>query len=215
MTAPLRLYSYWRSSAAWRVRIALHLKGVAYETLPVSLIDDGGQHRAADYTALNPQQLVPALVLPDGTVLTQSLAIIDWLDATYPAPALLPTDAVARAKVLAVAHAVAIDIHPVNNLRVVTALSELFGADAAAKTDWMAHWMRVGFDALETMVQPGPFAFGASPSLADVCLIPQIYNARRWHMDMSPWPHLLAVDSACSQHAAFTVTAPAVQPDAR
>jgi maleylacetoacetate isomerase len=214
MTAPLKLYTYWRSSAAWRVRIALALKGVQYEAVPISLIADGGQQHSDAYGNLNPQHLVPTLVLSDGTKLTQSLAIIDWLEATHPAPALLPTDPAARAKALAVAHIVAMDIHPINNLRVVKLLADQFGADVEAKTKWMQHWMKAGFDALESQVNPSPFAFGDKPSLADICLVPQIYNARRWSMDLSTWPKLAAIEAACMSHLAFSSTAPERQADA-
>ena len=214
MSAPLKLYTYWRSSAAWRVRIALALKGVGYECEPVSLIADRGEQHSQAYSAVNPQHLVPALALPGGIILSQSLAIIDWLEAVYPKPALLPSDAIERANVLAAAHVVAMDIHPINNLRVVKALTDEFGADAQARTRWMQHWMRLGFDALEGMVKPGPFAFGDQTTLADVCLIPQLYNARRWGLDPAAWPRLAAIESACLALPAFSQTAPEAQPDA-
>jgi maleylacetoacetate isomerase len=210
----MKLYTYWRSSAAWRVRIALAMKGVAYEAVPISLIADGGQQHGDAYSAINPQHLVPALVLSDGTTLTQSLAIIDWLETTYPVPALLPTDPVARAKVLAAAHVVAMDIHPINNLRVLKTLADQFGADADAKTKWMQHWMKAGFDALSDILDDGPFAFGDQPSLADICMMPQLYNARRWGMDLDAWPKLVLVEKACLALPAFSLTAPEAQPDA-
>lgn len=210
----MKLYTYWRSSAAWRVRIALAMKAVRYEAVPVSLIADGGQQHSDAYAAINAQHLVPTLVLPDGTILTQSLAIIDWLETTYPAPALIPSNPIARAKVLAAAHLVAMDIHPINNLRVLKTLTDQFGADAEAKTKWMQHWMRAGFDALDEMVKPSPFAFGDQPTLADICLIPQLYNARRWKMDLSEWPKLVAIEAACLALPAFSSTAPETQPDA-
>jgi maleylacetoacetate isomerase len=210
----MKLYTYWRSSAAWRVRIALALKGVAYEAVPVSLIANDGQQHGADYVALNPQHLVPTLVLNDGTTLTQSLAITDWLDSEYPLPALLPTDSITRTKVMAVAHVVAMDIHPINNLRVLKTLTDQFGADADAKTKWMQHWMRAGFDALSAMLNDGPFAFGDQPTLADICLIPQLYNARRWGMNVDTWPKLAAVEKLCLSLPAFSSTAPEAQPDA-
>jgi maleylacetoacetate isomerase/maleylpyruvate isomerase len=210
----MKLFSYWRSSAAYRVRIALNLKGLAYETVAVSLIAEGGQQHAAAYTALNPQKLVPTLVLDDGTALTQSLAIIDYLDALVPAPALLPADPLARAQVLSVAHAIAMDIHPLNNLRVMSWLAETYGADESGKIAWMQHWMQIGFAPLETMVKPGPFAFGDSPSLADICLVPQIYNARRWGLDMTLYPKLAAIEAACLALPTFAHAAPEAQPDA-
>ena len=210
----MKLYTYWRSSAAWRVRIALALKGVSYEAVPISLIADGGQQHSAAYGALNPQHLVPTLILDDGTALTQSLAIIDWLEAEYPLPALLPKDAIARAKIIAAAHVIAMDIHPINNLRVLKRLTDQFGADADAKTSWMQHWMKSGFDALSEIPSTGPFAFGNQPTLADVCLIPQLYNARRWDMHMETWPKLIAIEKSCLALPAFSSTAPETQSDA-
>lgn len=210
----MRLHSYWRSSASYRVRIALNLKGLAYETVPVSLVTEGGQQHNPAYAALNPQELVPVLVLDDGTALTQSLAIIDYLEALVPTPALLPADPVARARVLAVAHAVAMDIHPVNNLRVMAHLGQAFGADAPARTAWMQHWMQTGFAALEQMVRPVPFAFGATPGLADICLTAQLYNARRWALDLTPYPNLTGIETACLALPAFARAAPDAQADA-
>jgi maleylacetoacetate isomerase len=210
----MKLYTYWRSSAAWRVRIALAMKGISYEAVPISLIADGGQQHSDAYGAINAQHLVPTLILDDGTTLTQSLAIIDWLEATYLQPALLPSNAIERAKVLAAAHLVAMDIHPINNLRVLKVLTDQFSADAEAKTKWMQHWMKAGFDALTAMVEAEPFAFGSQPTVADICLIPQIYNARRWGMDMKAWPKLAAIEAACLALPAFSSTAPAAQPDA-
>jgi maleylacetoacetate isomerase len=210
----MKLYTYWRSSAAWRVRIALALKGVSYEAIPISLIADGGQQHNDSYAAINAQHLVPTLVLDNGTNLTQSLAIIDWLETTHPLPALLPKDPIQRAKVVAAAHLVAMDIHPINNLRVLNALAQQFGAGAEDKNKWMQHWMQLGFDALNEMIEPSQFAFGNQPTLADLCLIPQLYNARRWNMDLSQWPRLAAIESACLALPAFSSTAPEAQPDA-
>lgn len=208
----MKLYTYWRSSAAYRVRIALNLKSVPRQDIFVSLV--AGAQAAPDYAALNPQCLVPALELDDGTVLTQSLAIIDWLEATWPEPALLPSEPLLRAKVLAAAHSVSMDIHPVNNLRVLNALSERFGASDTARRDWMHHWMRLGFDALEIQLPATRFAFGTAPGLADICLIPQLYNARRWGLDLTPWPKLSAVEAACLALPAFSEAAPEAQRDA-
>ena len=210
----MKLYTYWRSSAAWRVRIALALKSVNYDAVPISLIADGGQQHSAEFDTLNPQHLVPTLVLDDGTALTQSLAIIDWLEAEYPLPALLPKGAIVRAKIIAAAHVVAMDIHPINNLRVLKTLTDQFGADADAKTKWMQHWMKSGFDALNEMLSAGPFAFGDQPTLADVCLIPQLYNARRWGMDLNAWPKLITIEKSCRALPAFSSTAPEAQSDA-
>lgn len=210
----MKLYSYWRSSASWRVRIALHLKKLEYETVTVSLIADGGRQNSDDYSAINPQNLVPALVLADGTKFTQSLAIIDWLESTYPDPALLPHDTISRAHVLAAALAIAVDIQPINNLRVVKMLSAQFGADADAKAAWSKHWIEIGFNAFNELISPGPFAFGNRPTLADICLIPQLYNARRVGLDLEPWPRLLAIEAACKALPAFSAAAPEAQPDA-
>jgi len=208
----MKLYTYWRSSAAYRVRIALNLKGIAREDVFVSLI--AGEQSAAPYSALNPQQLVPALELDDGTLLTQSLAIIDWLEARWPAPPLIPADPLTRARVLAAAHTVAMEIHPVNNLRVLQVLETRFGATNNARRDWMQHWMRLGFDTLEASLPAPHFAFGTAPGLADLCLIPQLYNARRWGLDLTPWPKLTAVEAACLALPAFADAAPEAQPDA-
>lgn len=208
----MKLYTYWRSSAAYRVRIALNLKGIDCAHAYVSLVD--GEHDAPAYAALNPQHLVPALALDDGTVLTQSLAIIDWLEAGWPEPRLLPADPVGRARVLAAAHALAMDVHPVNNLRILKALSARFGATEEARRDWMQHWMRLGFDALEASLPAPRFAFGDAPGLADLCLIPQLYNARRWGLELTPWPKLTAVEAACLALPAFARAAPEAQPDA-
>ncbi len=209
----MKLYTYWRSSAAYRVRIALNLKGIAREDVFVSLV--AGEQSAPAFTAKNPQGLVPALELDDGTVLSQSLAILDWLEATRPAPPLLPADPLARARALEIAHVVAMDIHPVNNLRVVNALGARFGADAEARRDWMQHWMRLGFDAIEPRLPGTRYALSEDrPGLADCCLIPQVYNARRWGLELAPWPKIAAVEAACLALAPFAAAAPEAQPDA-
>ncbi len=209
----MKLYTYWRSSAAYRVRIALNLKGIAREDVFVSLV--AGEQSAPAFTARNPQGLVPALELDDGTVLSQSLAILDWLEATHPAPPLLPADPLARARALEIAHVVAMDIHPVNNLRVVNALGARFGADAEARRDWMQHWMRLGFDAIEPRLPGTRYALSEDrPGLADCCLIPQVYNARRWGLELAPWPKIAAVEAACLALAPFAAAAPEAQPDA-
>lgn len=210
------LYSYWRSTAAYRVRIALNLKGIAYDTVPVDLVADGGQQHAPDYVAKNPAHLVPTLELSGGKLLTQSLAIIDYLDAIRPNPALLPEDALLRARTLAVAHVVAMDIHPVNNLRIVQHLAAEFGADDAAKAGWMRHWMAKGFDALSAMLEPGmPFAMGAEVTLADICITAQIYNAHRWGLDLAPYSRLTEIEQNCLALPAFDAARPENQPDAK
>jgi maleylacetoacetate isomerase len=211
----MKLYTYWRSTAAYRVRIALGLKGLSATQSPVHLVRGGGEQHAPDYAAKNPAHLVPALELENGTVLTQSLAIIDYLEAMVPDPALLPADPVARAQVLAAAHLVAMDIHPINNLRVAKHLGEIFGADAEAKQAWMRHWMADGFAAVEQMVfQDTPFTFGETPTIADICLVPQLYNARRWGLDLSHYPRLTACEHNCLALPAFAQAAPEAQPDA-
>ena len=209
----MKFYTYWRSSAAYRVRIAFNLKGVARQDISISLVE--GAQSGADYTGKNPQGLVPALELEDGTVLGQSLAIIDWLEATHPEPPLLPRDPLARARVLEVAHIIAMDIHPINNLRVLNALGDRFDAPGRAKVDWMHHWMRLGFDAVEARLPGTRYALtGDRPSLADCCLIPQVYNARRWGLELTPWPKITAVEAACLDLPAFAAAVPEAQPDA-
>lgn len=211
----MKLYSYWRSTAAYRVRIALNLKGIAHQTAPVHLIRDGGQQHAPDYTALNPMHLVPTLVLDDGTALTQSLAILEYLEETRPDPALLPQDPVARAQVRAAAQVTAVDIHPINNLRVVQHLELQFGASREDVAEWMRYWTAKGFDALLQMVRPDtPFAFGDTPTLADICLVAQYYNARRWGLDMAPYRRLSEIEQNCLALGPFLAASPENQPDA-
>ncbi len=211
----LKLYSYFRSSAAYRCRIALNLKGLAHETAFVHLIKDGGQHTKADYRALNPQALLPTLE-HDGKVITQSLAIIEYLDEIQPRPQLLPGDAGQRARIRALALAIACDIHPLNNLRVLSYLKGPLGHDQAAVDAWYRHWVETGLEACEALL-PGRgsrFCFGDEPTLADVCLVPQIYNARRFKADLSATPRLVAIDEACGKLPAFARAAPEAQPDA-
>ena len=208
----MKLYGYWRSTAAYRVRIALNLKGVRYDNVAVDL-SRGDQNRG-DYAGLNPARLVPALVLDDGKVLTQSLAITDWLEGQYPTPALVPDDPLLRARVLAMAQVIASDIHPINNLRVMQELERRFGASPEQRADWMRHWMRLGFDLLEGQVdRDSAFAFGDTPTLADICLVAQLYNARRWGLDLRSYPRLLEIDAAAAQIPAFRDAAPEAQPD--
>lgn len=199
------LYDYWRSSASYRVRIALNLKGVEYETRPVSL--PAGEQRDAANRARNPQGLVPTLEA-DGTALVQSLAIIDWLDSAFPEPRLVPGDPLARAAALARALVIACDIHPIDNLRVLKRLESQFGADQAARDAWYRHWIAEGFDALEAMAGDGPFLGGAAPDLSDVCLVPQLYNARRLDVPLDGFPRLLAADAAMGTLAAVAAAHP-------
>ena len=211
----MKLYTYWRSTAAYRVRIALNLKGINADLESVHLVKDGGQQHSPAYVEMNPAHLVPTLVLYDGTVLTQSLAIIDYLEALQPDPALLPPDPVERAHVLAAAHVVAMDIHPVNNLRVVAHLGHTFGAGPEDKKAWMCHWMDRGFAALEQMVRKDTrFSFGDTPTLADICLVAQYYNARRWGVDLTPYPRLTEIEETCLAIPAFADARPEAQPDA-
>ena len=199
------LHDYWRSSASYRVRIALNLKGLAYETRPVSLL--AGEQRAAGNLAVNPQGFVPTLEA-DGVALTQSVAIVDWLDAAHPEPRLIPAEPLARAQALARALVIACDIHPLDNLRVLKRLESQFGADQAAKDDWYRHWIAEGFAALEAMAGDGPFLGGAAPDIADVCLVPQLYNARRVELPLDAWPRLLRADAAMAELDAVAAAHP-------
>ena len=212
----LKLYTYFRSSAAYRVRIALNLKDLAWTAVPVHLLRDGGQQNQPEYRSKSPLGTVPTL--EDGDLaFTQSLAIIEYLDETHPLPRLLPASAEGRARVRAIAQTIACDIHPVNNRRILEALRHRFAADEAAINDWCATWITAGFDGLEALVRAqgsGPFAFGAQPTLADVYLVPQIESARRFKVDIGRWPRLQQIDSACAALEAFSRAAPAVQPDA-
>jgi maleylacetoacetate isomerase len=213
----LRLHTYWRSSAAYRVRIVLALKGLEYETVPHHLLRDGGEQRRPDYLALNPQGLVPALE-HDGHVLTQSLAIFEYLEERFPEPPLLPASPRDRAAVRAMALAVACDIHPLNNLRVQQYLRDGLGQDEPAVSGWVRHWISEGFNALETLIgrhsADGRHCFGAAVTLADACLVPQAYNARRAGLDLAHWPRLMAVAGYLEALPAFAVARPEAQPDA-
>lgn len=208
------LNTFFRSSAAWRVRIALHLKGLEYRSVYRNFRENA--QRAPDHLALNPQGLVPTLVV-EGTALSQSLAIIEYLDEIHPAPRLLPDDPVGRAQVRAMAAIVASDIHPIGNLRVLQYLRTRFGQDEEAVADWYRHWVGEGFGALEQLAQAQGdrrHCHGDRISLADICLVPQMYNARRFRADLSPYPVLRAIDARLADTPAFAETAPERQPDA-
>ena len=211
----MQLHNFFRSGTSHRTRIALNLKGLRYDYIAVDLRQNA--HQSAAFKGINPQGLVPALVDGD-LVLTQSVAIIEWLEERYPTPALLPTDLNDRAHVRALAAIVGCDIHPVNNKRILDALRASFGADDAAINHWCGTWISAGFAALEALLQAdterGDFCFGKAPGLADVYLIPQIEGARRFKVDLAPYPAILAIDQACAQLPAFKNAAPAAQPDA-
>ena len=211
----MKLYTFFRSGTSHRLRIALNLKGLTVEQVAIDLRRE--QHLSPEFKLVNPQQLVPALEV-DGRVLTQSPAIIEWLEERHPHPPLLPADATGRAQVRALAAIVGCDIHPLNNRRVLEALRHRFRADEAAIEDWCGTWISAGFDAFEALVEAngrvGPFAFGDTPTVADVYLIPQVESARRFKVDMARWPRLAAIDAACGQLEAFRRAAPSTQPDA-
>jgi maleylpyruvate isomerase len=210
----VKLYSFFRSSAAYRVRIALNLKGMPCEIVPIHMRKEGGQHRKPDYRAVNPQMRVPALELDNGDVLTQSLAIIEYLDEIHPEPPLLPADPVERARVRAIAQMVACDIHPLNNLLVLLHLKNTLKHEQAEIDAWYHHWVIEGFTAIEAMIAPAPYACGARVSLADACLVPQVYNARRLNVPLDRFPKIVAADAACLKLAAFDKAKPESQPDA-
>ena len=203
---PLKLYDYWRSSASYRVRIALNLKGLDYERVAVNLLE--GEQRGDAYRTVNPQGFVPMLEV-DGERLTQSLAIIGWLESQHPAPPVLPADPAMRAHVQALALTIAADIHPLNNLRVLKRLSAM-GIGQADRDDWYRHWIAEGFDALEALAAPqaGRFLFGDAPSLADICLVPQMFNARRFEISLDAWPTLVRADAAATALQPFAAAHP-------
>jgi len=207
------LHGYWRSGAAYRTRIALNLKGLTYDQQGVDLRT--GVQKSDAFVALNPQGMVPALEI-DGAVLTQSPAILEWLEETHPTPPLLPADPIERASVRAMAALIGCDIHPLNNLRVGKALREGFGADQAAVDAWATRWILPGFTALETLVgrDGAGWCFGRTPTLADCYLVPQIYSARRFNVPLDAFPRLLAIEAAAADHPAFAAAHPDRQPDA-
>ncbi|MDD2882700.1 MAG: maleylacetoacetate isomerase [Rhodoferax sp.] len=211
----MKLYNFFRSGTSHRLRIALNLKGLQTQYVPVDLRTE--QHLKDEFKAVNPQMLVPALEV-DGKVLIQSPAIIEWLEETHPSPALLPSGVDDRAHVRALAALVGCDIHPINNRRILEYLRKSLGADEAAVNTWCATWITAGFDAYEALLaadtKRGSYSFGDTPTVADVYLIPQVESARRFKVDVSRWPLITAVDRACAELDAFKQAAPAVQPDA-
>jgi maleylpyruvate isomerase len=217
MASPLTLYTYFRSSAAYRARIALHLKRLKPEYRFVHLLKDGGQQHDSMYKSLNPQEIIPTLI-DNGHAIGQSLAIIEYLDETHPEPPLLPKDALGRARVRQIAYAIACDIHPLNNLRVLQYLKRDLGLTEAQRTDWQKHWMALTFAAIENMLAQSPdtgaWCHGNAPTLADICLIPQMANAHRVELDLTPYPTLLRVEQTALAHPAFIAAQPKEQPDA-
>lgn len=213
----LKLYSYWRSSACYRVRIALNLKGLQHETLPVHLINDGGQQHSDAFRGVNPQRLIPVLVHGE-RVMRQSLAIIDYLEETFSDhPALMPSTARERQRCRAIAQMVSADIHPLGNLRVQQYLENTLGVDATQREDWTRHWINQGFGAIEQVLDDpstGAFCEGDTPTMADCCLVPQVYNARRFGVDMGAYPIISRIEKACVALEAFEFARPEAQPDA-
>ena len=213
----MKLYTYFRSSAAYRVRIALNLKGLSYEAVPVHLLRDGGQHLMDDYLTVNPSGLVPALQDEDIT-LTQSMAILEYLEEVHPMVPLLPRDAVGRARVRELAQIVACDIHPINNLRVLKYLVKHLGQSEEAKTDWYRHWVIEGLRSLESHLARNPgtgsFCHGDSPTIADCFLVPQVFNAKRFDIDVDAYPTIARINELCVDLPAFKAAHPSHQPDA-
>ncbi|NUU03368.1 maleylacetoacetate isomerase [Herbaspirillum robiniae] len=211
------LYGYFRSSASYRVRIALNLKGQAYDTVPVHLLNQGGEQFLPAFAELNPHSLVPVLA-HDGHHLAQSLAVLEYLEERFPMPSLLPGDFVQRARIRELSLAIACEIHPLNNLRVLRYLKHTLGVDEEKKNAWIQHWIKLGFTALEKQLAAdaarGHFCVGDMPTMADCCLVPQIFNARRFEVDMAPYPTLCAIEDACNALPAFQAAHPAQQPDA-
>lgn len=212
----MKLYTYFRSSAAYRVRIALGLKGLPYEAVPVHLLKNGGEQLDPSYRGVNPAALLPALQDGDTTI-TQSMAIIEYLDEVHPQAPLLPLDAAGRARVRALAQTIACDTHPLSNLRVLKYLTGTLGISEEAKTAWMHQWMTLGLAAFEALLadgKAGRYCHGDTPSLADCCLLPQVFNAQRFGVDLAPYPHIARIAANCAELPAFQAAHPSQQPDA-
>ncbi len=208
----MELFTYYRSSAAYRVRIALNFKGIQYDAMPINLLT--GEHKGEEYQRISPQGLVPALRLDDRKIMTQSTAILEWLEESHPSPALLPDDSYQRGVVRSWANIVACDIHPIDNLRVLNYLVGELGANDEQKQAWYQHWIKLGFDVLESQIKATPYCHGDQVSMADIYLIPQVYNALRFKFDMTNYPKILSVYERCNQLDAFIQAAPENQPDA-
>jgi maleylacetoacetate isomerase len=206
----MKLHASPTSSASYRVRIVLHLKGIPFETVTVSLPDK--EQRKPPYLRINPQNRVPALQLDDGTAITQSLAIVDYLEQMHPEPSVYPSDPVTRARALAIAQIVASEIQPLNNSSVTEYVRDTFGMDQAGLDKWMAHFMRAGFAAIEQLIDGSHYAFGLEPTIADVCLVPQVFNAHRYKVDISDFPKINAVTDVANAHPAFARAHPSLQP---
>ena len=213
----MKLYTYWRSTAAYRVRIALNMKGLQYEQAPIHLVKDGGEQHQANYRARNPQGLVPTLI-DGGQTISQSLAILEYLEESYPEPALLPKDPVERARVRSLAQVIACEVHPLNNLRVLQYLNKELGLSDRQRDAWYHHWLAQGLKPLEMRLanesDTGQFCHGNEVTLADLCLVPQLYNARRFEFPLDDYPTLLSIDARCRELDFFKAAAPESQPDA-
>lgn len=210
----MKLYAYWRSGTSFRVRIALALKGLSVDLVPVHLVRGGGEQKQPAYRAVNPQGRVPSLVLDDGAILTQSPAIIEYLEEVYPDPPLLPANPVMRAKVRAVAATIGCDVHPLHNSGTLAALKGQFGADDAAVNAWLTRWITDGFSAVEALIGDEGFAFGPEPTVADIYIVPQVYTARRFNVPLEDFPRIRRIETLASEHPAFQAAHPSNQPDA-
>jgi maleylacetoacetate isomerase len=212
--APVKLYTYFRSTSSYRVRIALNIKGVRYESSFVHLLRNGGEQHSAAYRAINPQGRLPSLVLDSGAILTQSPAILEYIEETWPTPPLLPDEPADRAHVRAVAAIVGCDIHPLHNIGPLTYIRQAFGQDETAVSGWIAHWIGEGLSAVDALIGDEGWCFGSRPGMADVYLVPQLFAARRFSVDLKPFRRIRRVEALAAAHAAFVMASPPQQPDA-